>query len=122
MSVSNSYRTFILERLEVVGEITSRSMFGGVGIYCDGFFFALIADDTLYFKVDDSNRPDFESQGMGAFMPFKDSSNKEDMRTMQYYEAPADILEDDPLLRQWGQKALKVAQAAKQRKKRNTKK
>ncbi len=122
MAVSDSYRSFILERLEVAGEITSRSMFGGVGIYCDGFFFALIADDTLYFKVDDSNRSDFESQGMGPFMPFKDSSNKEDMRAMQYYEAPADILEDDALLRNWGQKALSVAQAAKRKKKRSPKK
>jgi len=34
-------------------------MFGGVGIYCGDLFFGLIDDDTLYFKVDDSNRSDF---------------------------------------------------------------
>jgi DNA transformation protein len=32
-------------------------MFGGVGIYSGDLFFALIADDTVYFKADDSTRP-----------------------------------------------------------------
>ena len=38
-------------------------MFGGVGIYDRDVFFALIADDTLYFKVDDSTRPEFVARG-----------------------------------------------------------
>ena len=42
-------------------------MFGGVGIYAGDLFFALIDDDTLYFKVDDSNRSDFEKRDMGLF-------------------------------------------------------
>jgi DNA transformation protein and related proteins len=111
MAVSESYRTFVLERLEVVGEITARNMFGGVGIYCNGFFFALLADDALYLKVDDSNRADFESYGMGPFAPFED---KGDSRVMQYYEVPADVLEDNTLLRVWGRKALQVAQSSRQ--------
>jgi DNA transformation protein len=39
-------------------------MFGGVGIYAAELFFALLDDDTLYFKVDDATRPQFESRGM----------------------------------------------------------
>ena len=45
-------------------------MFGGVGIYAGELFFALIADDTVYFKVDQSNRPEFEARGMGPFRPY----------------------------------------------------
>jgi len=45
-------------------------MFGGVGIYAGQLFFALIADDTLYFKVDDSNRSDFERLAMRPFQPY----------------------------------------------------
>jgi len=64
MAVSASFRTFILDQLSrVVSKIRARAMFGGVGIYAGDLFFALIADDTLYFKVDDSNRPDFEQRG-----------------------------------------------------------
>ena len=65
MAVSPSFRTYILEQLgRSVRDIRGRSMFGGVGIYSGGFFFALIDDDTLYFKVDESNRRDFEVRGM----------------------------------------------------------
>jgi DNA transformation protein len=79
----------------------------------DGFFFALIAGDTLYLKVDDSNRGDFEAAGMGPFAPFGDEK-----MVMQYYELPADLLEDADALRPWVFKAIDVARAARRRKKR----
>lgn len=110
MSVSVEYRTFALEQLGRVVPVTSRAMFGGVGIYSDGLFFALIDDDTLYFKVDDSTRADFEAAGSGPFRPYDDG------RAMQYYELPADLLEDVDALRDWVGKALAVAAAAKRRK------
>jgi TfoX/Sxy family transcriptional regulator of competence genes len=64
MAVSESYRDFVLEQLGRVASVTAKRMFGGVGIYSQGLFFALIAEDRLYFKVDDSTRPDFERLGM----------------------------------------------------------
>lgn len=79
-------------------------MFGGVGIYSSTFFFALIADDVLYFKVDDSNRPDFERRDMGPFRPYG-----EDGEVMQYFEVPADLLENPEELRSWAEKAVAVA-------------
>ena len=63
MSVSPSYQTFILEQLSAAGTVTARPMFGGVGLYCQGLFFALIDDDTLYLKVDDATRAEFERLG-----------------------------------------------------------
>lgn len=45
-------------------------MFGGVGVYADAAFFALMERDTLFFKVDDHARPAFEAEGMKAFQPF----------------------------------------------------
>lgn len=97
MAVSQSYREFVLEQLSEIVPIRSRRMFGGVGIYGDGLFFAIIADDTLYFKVDESNRPDYQVLGMEQFM------------TMQYYELPADLLEDPDELQLWVEKSLAVA-------------
>lgn len=87
-------------------------MFGGVGIYSGAFFFALIAKDVLYFKVDDSNRPDFECRGMGPFRPYG-----EDGEVMQYYEVPADLLEDPEQLRAWAAKAVAVARSKRARRK-----
>src|SRR5438445_12866246 len=79
-------------------------MFGGVGIYASERFFALIADDTLYLKVDGSNRPDFETCGMGPFRPYG-----EGREVMQYYEVPADLLDDPEALRLGAEKAIAVA-------------
>jgi len=79
-------------------------MFGGVGIYADKLFFALIDDDTLYFKVDDSNRPDFERLGMKPFQPYGEGGE-----IMQYYQVPTDLLEDLEALRPWAEKAIAVA-------------
>ena len=109
MSVSPSFRTFILEQLgRSVRGIRARSMFGGVGIYGDGVFFALIDEDTLYFKVDESNRPDFEARGMGPFQPYG-----EDGETMGYYRVPEDLLEDAEVLGRWAEKAIGVARRKK---------
>ena len=105
MAVSSSFRTFVLEQLSrVIPRVRGRSMFGGVGIYAGDLFFALIADDTLYFKVDDSNRPDFEVLGMGPFLPYGDERDK-----MQYYEVPADLLDEPEALRPWAEKSIAVA-------------
>src|SRR5882762_11434554 len=113
MAVSASFRTFILDQLSrVVSKIRARAMFGGVGIYAGDLFFALIADDTLYFKVDDSNRPDFEQRGMKAFQPYGEGSE-----TMQYYQVPADLLDDPEALRPWAEKSIAVAAKKKEKRK-----
>ena len=109
MSVSPSFQTFVVDQLSrVVQRVRARRMFGGVGIYSGESFFALIADDTLYFKVDDSNRPDFEAHQMGPFRPYGAEAE-----VMQYYQVPDDLLEDAEALRPWAEKALAVAVRAK---------
>ena len=107
MAVSPSYREFVLEQLGRVTPVTGKSMFGGVGISAQGLFFALIAEDRLYFKVDNAMRPDFEKRGMEPFRPFGEDS------AMGYYEVPADLVEDVNQLETWIKKAIDVAAAAK---------
>jgi DNA transformation protein len=85
-------------------------MFGGVGIYSGELFFALISDDTLYFKTDASTRPEFEARGMGPFRPFGDDGG-----AMQYYQLPEDLLEDPDALRPWAEKAIAIARLSKSR-------
>ena len=85
-------------------------MFGGVGIYAGDLFFALLDDDTLYFKVDDATRPQFENRGMAPFRP-----DGEGGEVMQYYEVPADLLEDPEELGPWVEAAIAVARRANRR-------
>jgi DNA transformation protein and related proteins len=109
MSVSPSFRSFVLEQLgRATRGIRARSMFGGVGIYAAELFFALLDDDTLYFKVDDATRPQFEGRGMAAFRPYGETGE-----VMQYYEVPADVLEDPEELGAWVEVALAAARRAK---------
>jgi DNA transformation protein len=110
MAFSKGYRDFVVEQLERVAPVTARSMFGGVGLYAEGLFFALIAEDRLYFKVDDSTRPDFERLRMEPFRPFGEEN------AMGYYEVPADVLENMAELEIWIRKAIEVAARAKQTK------
>ena len=112
MAITPGYRSFVIEQLERIAPITAKSMFGGVGLYAEEYFFALIADDRLYFKVDDTNRPDFEAAGMEPFRPYGDE------RAMKYYEVPIEVLEDVDALPEWVAKAVEVARRAKKGKKR----
>ena len=47
MSVSTDYLNFIMDKLAPAGEMKSRAMFGGYGIFHEGLMFALISDDIL---------------------------------------------------------------------------
>ncbi len=108
MGVSVSFRTYLLEQLGQIRPVTTRAMFGGLCFFAEGRAFALVADETLYFKVDDSNRPDFVAAGMGPFLPFGDPD-----KPMQYYELPIEVLEDSEQLASWMAKAIAVAAKVK---------
>lgn len=111
MAVSLNYRSFVLEQLaRVLPAVQSRAMFGGVGIYAGPLFFALIDNDTLFFKVDDETRPQYLQRGMPPFRPFGDGGE-----VMAYHEVPADVLEDLDALAEWAQQAVAVARRAKGR-------
>jgi len=110
MSVSPEFRDFALEQLGRVTPVTSRRMFGGIGLYAGGLFFAVIDDDVLYLKVDDEIRGDFDAIGARPFQPMADKAS------MNYAELPADRLEDMDELRRWVEMSLAAAARAKQKK------
>ena len=112
MSVNEGFRAFVLEQLaRATPQRRARTMFGGVGLYSGDLFFALMDDDALYFKVDDITRPGFEKRGMGPFRPGREAGE-----VMQYYEVPADLLEDAEALAPWVADAVGVARRARSRK------
>jgi DNA transformation protein len=107
LSVSEGFRDFVLDQLDGLGDVVPRSMFGGVGLYCRGHFFGIVAGDRLYLKVDDSNRSDFERAGEPPFKPYPHRP-----ATMQYYAVPPGVLEAAPDLVAWARKAVLVAEQA----------
>lgn len=89
-----------------------RRMFGGHGIFCDGVMFALIADDTLYMKVDDETKQDFLDAGG---LPFTYERSGKPFE-MSYVSLPDDASEDIDALRPWAHRALAAANRARARK------
>jgi DNA transformation protein len=115
--VTPGFTDFVVEQLDGCGPMTTKRMFGGVGLYSGDTFFAIIDNDVLYLKVDDSTRPDFEREGCEPFRPYGD-----DRESMNYYSVPVAVLEDAGALRGWGRKAIAAGLAAKGRKKKTKKK
>ena len=81
-------------------------MFGGIGLYADDVFFGILAADALYLKVDDSNRGQYEAEGMIAFQPYADKP-----MSMSYYQVPGRVLEDGDELTAWARASVRVAHA-----------
>jgi DNA transformation protein len=117
LRVSESFRLFVLEQLAGIDHLHARAMFGGVGLYVAELFFGILAADTLYFKVDDSNRAAYQAAGMKAFQPYANGA-----MSTSYYQVPAGVIEDPARLQAWASAAIRAANGSqtvtRQRKKR----
>ncbi len=98
-----------LELLAPLGPVASRRMFGGHGLWLDGLFFALIAFDRLYLKVNASTRPAFEAAGCSPFV----YDRKREAVVLGYWSAPADAMESPADMAPWARLALQAALAAR---------
>ena len=88
-------------------------MFGGHGIFCDGVMFALIADETLYLKVDAETRQTFLDTGNEPFVYERKGKAVE----LSYVTVPDTAAEDIDDLRSWAHMALAAANRAHAKKK-----
>ncbi|MEM7429065.1 MAG: TfoX/Sxy family protein [Pseudomonadota bacterium] len=120
MAISQEFLDFVSEALETFGPVDTRRMFGGAGLFRDGLMFALIADEQVYFKTDDENRPDFEAEDCPPFI----YETKDGRRTVMSYSLAPERLYDDPEeMAQWARKAFEAAvraDAGKKKSKRKT--
>jgi DNA transformation protein len=112
VAVSADYLAYVLEQLGRVDGVSSRRMFGGAGLYSHECFFGLIAEDTLYLRVDDANRARYVTRGMGRFRPYADRPEL----SMNYYEVPAEVLENDAELGLWAAESIAAARTASENK------
>ena len=56
MATTKDYRNFILEQLNLLDNITCKSMMGEYLLYYNGILFGGIYDDRLLVKIVDSNK------------------------------------------------------------------
>jgi len=99
----------LTDQLAPLGDARGRPMFGGYGVYLNGSIIGIIAFDSFYLKVDDTNRPDFEAAGSS---PFSYDTKSGTNTITGYWEVPADVLDDSDQLRAWALKSFAVSRRA----------
>lgn len=97
----DTFKDFIVDQLTALRGMTSRRMFGGHGLYCDGMFFGIIYQGRLYLKITPDIVSSYLAQGMAPFRP----NAKQTLKT--YYEVPADVVEDAERLTTWAVQAVR---------------
>ena len=106
MVASDSFAEFLRERLAPVGRVSLRRMFGKTGVFCDGLMFAMVTDDTLYFRVDDHNRAAFNEAG--SFPPLN-YAKKGRTIDLSFWRAPERLLDEPDEFVSWARTALAAA-------------
>jgi DNA transformation protein len=103
------YVTHSVELLSPLGAVRVLRMFGGFGLYIDDVFMALVANEQLYLKADDTTRARFEAAGCRPFVYEGGSKTV----TMSYWTAPDDALESPALMLPWARLAFEAGLRAR---------
>lgn len=111
MKRQSEFVLYLGEVFRTFGEIHSRPMFGGYGIYHRGLMIGLVADDALFLKADAISGPIFIEGGSAPFVYHK----KGVPMTLSYFSAPEVIFDDPDAARLWANLAFEGAVRAKSR-------
>ena len=106
MVASETYADFLREQLAPLGRLSLRRMFGKTGVFCDGVMFAVVTDNTLYFRVDDYNRETFKEAE--AFPPLNYGKQGRTI-DLSFWRAPERLFDEPDELNAWARLALAAA-------------
>lgn len=109
MKKTSEFVEHLHEVFRLFGPIRARRMFGGYGIYHNEVMMGLVADETLYLKIDALSAAQFSEAGC---VPFEYTKNGVNM-TMSYASAPVEIFDDPEAARAWAARAYEAALRSK---------
>jgi DNA transformation protein len=101
----DGFLEFLHELLEPCGPVSTRRMFGGHGVYCDGVFIAIVIDGRLYLKVDEQTKDRFRAVGSAPFVYEMRGKTVE----MGYWNAPEEALDSAEQMLPWARLAIEAA-------------
>jgi DNA transformation protein and related proteins len=110
MTASTETVAWCCELLAPLGNVRTKRMFGGHGIYVDEVFIAIIVGDDLFLKTDEASRPAFEAAGC---RPFEYQSAAGKQVALSYWSAPAEAMESPAQMLPWARQALASALRAR---------
>jgi DNA transformation protein len=103
-----------LELLAPVGAPRARRMFGGHGLYIDDLFVAIVSQDALYLKSDDTSGPLFREAGG---RPFTYDTRDGELHETHFWTVPEEAMESPREMIPWARRAIAAAVAARGAKK-----
>jgi DNA transformation protein len=101
----SEYVEYLKEVFSEFGSVEPRRMFGGYGVFHKGLMFALVADDVLYLKADESIAQHFTERELEQFSYEKQGK----VFRMSYYMAPEDIFDDPEEAKIWADRSYAAA-------------
>src|SRR5688500_5757037 len=101
----DAFLEFVRDQLGRVDGVTTRSMFGGHGLYRGGVFFGIVYDGRLYFKTDEASAAEYRKRGAEPFRPSETQTLK------RYYEVPVEVVENSSALADWAERAARCGEA-----------
>lgn len=116
MTAGDSFAEFLCEQLAPLGRITLRRMFGKAGVFCDGLMLGMLADETLYFRVDEQNREAFAEAA--AFPPLSYAKGGQFI-DLAFWRAPDRLFDEPDELLAWAGLALAAARRVAAKRKRS---
>ena len=105
MKRDDGFIAWLHELLEPCGPVSTRRMFGGHGVYCDGVFIAIVIEERLYLKVDALSEERFRAAGSAPFVYESRGRAVE----MGYWSAPDDAMDSPDEMRPWARLAIEAA-------------
>ena len=108
MAVSNDFLNFVLDQLSAWGNVHVNRMFGGAALYQEDLAFAMIANDIVYLKVDDTNKEKYIAAGSTQLKPFKSNAT-----VLSFYNIPCDVLENADEFVKWAKESLEIQKKRK---------
>lgn len=105
MSVSHHALSRALHHLSEVAPVSYRRIFTGVGLYHQHQLFAVMANDRLYFRVDDDSVQPYLQRSMAMLHP-----RVATLTDCHFYQLPEAVLEDSAELIYWMRAAVEASQ------------
>jgi DNA transformation protein len=109
MGANDEILEILKDALGHAGSVSGRRMFGGVGVYFDGIFFAIIDDGAISLKTSEETRPSFEAERSRVFSYMTKNGSAE---LHSYWQLPEHLLDDAEELREWATASVAAANHA----------
>lgn len=109
MSTDDFIEYLTSDLLRDVPQLTTRSMFGGHGVYSRGAIIGIVIDGVIYLKADDVFAKELEADGCERF-----TYTRKDGRSaaMKYWTMPDEAMHDPAAAAELVERSYRVSSAA----------